>query len=45
MGIEGHNFLSMPGSNRINSISPNRDWYQEGLNWGVQWLDDFDYWN
>ncbi|MDQ8205894.1 RHS repeat-associated core domain-containing protein [Coraliomargarita sp. SDUM461003] len=28
-----------PGfENKINSISPKRDWYQEAVNWGESWL-------
>ena len=25
-------------SNKINSIRPTRDWYNDAVNWGTKWL-------
>ncbi|NRG46524.1 GIY-YIG nuclease family protein [Bacillus sp. CRN 9] len=30
-------------SNKINSISPKRDWYKEAVNWGETWLENKGY--
>ena len=30
-------------SNKINSISPNRDWYDEAVQWGTTWLTERGY--
>ncbi|MDO3624453.1 hypothetical protein Q3O98_25630 [Ralstonia pseudosolanacearum] len=38
-GIEQAIINRNPGfDNKINSISPKRDWYQDAVSWGEQWL-------
>ncbi|MEF9406917.1 type IV secretion protein Rhs, partial [Ralstonia solanacearum species complex bacterium KE055] len=38
-GIEQAMINRNPGfDNKINSISPKRDWYQDAVSWGEQWL-------
>ena len=30
-------------SNKINSISPNRDWYNDAISWARKWLSEHGY--